>query len=217
MQRRILTFANIVQRLFPLRKAWMVTLTFAPEVKWSAEQITRCVNAYRAWCDRQGVECLFEWVMEPHKSGLPHYHLCVWLPRHLQVPKFDTRGWWPHGMTQRLQARFAPGYLAKYVAKGTVAWETLDIPPPKGARIHGTGGLKGQGLIELRWWLLPRWMRESVEWMGQARRVKGGWQCKQTGEFFPTPYEVMFTRGIAWFRRKSVEFSPSPMLSASTL
>lgn len=212
MQRRTLTFANIVQRVYPVRRAWMVTLTYREDGQWRPEHVADLVRSMRKWCQRQGTDFVYEWVAEVTKRGRPHYHLVVWLPRRLSCPKVDKAGWWPHGMSQREQARFAPGYLAKYVSKGVDQWgDDGDVKRlPRGARMHGSGGLRGAPQVELRWWMLPRWMRESVKWMGEARRIKGGWLCTQTGEFFPTPFEVMFSKGVCWFRRKCEESSPSP-------
>lgn len=224
MQRSVLTFANIAQRVYPTRKAWLVTLTYRDDLMWKPEDVRKAINAMRAWCDRQGVRMVFTWTMELTKRGRPHYHIVVWLPRHLQCPKWDKRGWWCQGMTNVVRAKFAPGYIAKYLSKGVASikhegaaergWDQdngVARGLPRGARMHGNGGLQGTDRTELRWWLLPRWIREEIKWMGEARRAKGGWICKTTGEFFPTPFEVIFSRGMAWFRRKSPELCKSPV------
>lgn len=216
MKRSVLTFANIAQRVYPTRKAWLVTLTYAEHQGWSPEDVSGALRLMRKWCDRQGVRMVFAWSMELTKRGRPHYHIVLWLPRHLECPKWDTRGWWTKGMSNRKLAKFAPGYIAKYISKGLrdVAenghgergWDAenqVAYGLPRKARMHGQGGLKGADLDELRWWLMPRWMRETVKWMGTARRTIGGWICKQTGEIFPTPWEVSFSNGRAWFRKKS--------------
>jgi hypothetical protein len=94
----------------------------------------------RAWTtgDRD-IPFRYVWVAELQKRGALHYHVAIWLPKRVQLPKFDKQGWWPHGSTQRLIAKNAVGYLMKYLSK---------ISPfhkfPKGVRIHGFGGLTQQ-------------------------------------------------------------------------
>lgn len=212
LQRAVLTAANLFQREQGgrLYTCWMVTLTYRPDAEWSAKQISSCRDALRKWCDRLGVVPRTIWVLELTKAGVPHYHLCIWLPRHLTLPKFDNRGWWTHGLTRTERAKFAPGYLAKYVSKGATCTVDADGNEvahtfPKGARLYGVGGLKDIARVEWRWWMMPRWMREAIGWLGQAKRMKGGYVCKQTGEIFATPYEVILRGGRCWFRLKPHE------------
>lgn len=204
MQRSVLTFANIAQRVYPMRKAWMVTLTYRENRMWRREHVADALRLFRKWCDKAGTTMVYAWVMELTKQGRPHYHIVLWLPTGLQCPFFDGHGWWQHGSSNTIPAKFAPGYLAKYVSKGVNQWDAdKPVALPRGARMHGTGGLRGVDLDELRYWLMPRWVREQLEYMGQARRMKGGWICKTSGEMFPTPFEVIFSHGMAWCRRKS--------------
>ena len=111
-----------------------------------------------------------------------HYHVLVWHPAGYSYPKPDSRGWWPHGMSNVETARNPIGYLAKYASKGT---EGEALPP--GARVSGGGGLTEAGQREVRWWLLPRYVREYFPEVGaQIRRARGGgWINWDGGEWLP--------------------------------
>lgn len=202
MRCSILTAARLFQSDGSLRqRCWMVTLTYRPECEWSAKHVSTCLDGVRHWTKRLRTSFRYAWVLEQHKSGRIHYHLAIWLPIGITLPKFDRRGWWPHGMTQTVTAKFAPGYLAKYVSKGLD--DAQEVPIPKGARLCGVGGLKDRALVEWRWWLMPKWAREAIQWMGQARRITGGFRCKLTDMFYPSPWETAIANGRAWYRRKS--------------
>lgn len=216
MQRGVLTAARLFQSDQSHRwQCWMVTLTYRPDVKWQAKHIRACRDALRKWCERRGIKARTVWVLEQHKSGRVHYHLCIWLPLSITLPHFDDCGWWPHGMTRTERAKFAPGYLAKYVSKGVKQWDDEVVPIPKGARLYGIGGLDSLSRIEWRWWMFPRWMREAIKWLGEARRTKGGYVCKTTGEIFETPYQVRVIRGRCWYRMKDAPhtFQAQPLMA----
>lgn len=184
---------------------WFVTLTYRPGWRWEARQITEFCRALRLWAKQRGFRAEYVWTMELHKSGVPHYHVIVRLPGAKKLPKPDVFGWWPHGMSNRKEATNPVGYIAKYASKGDSYGEF-----PKGARIHGNGGLQEDGRAEVAWWNLPTWVRESEAFahfvkdsgkFQRARRVKGGFVIRGTGEFLPTPYRVVFMGGVCLVQR----------------
>jgi hypothetical protein len=183
----------------------LVTLTYRPEVGWFPRQVTRFVKAARRWFADQGLKLRLVWVMELHKSGKPHYHAIVWLPRRRKLPEPDSAGWWPWGMTnvkppKKLggKIRSAAGYLAKYVSKDKGDLRRL----PKGARMHGAAGLTDEARRERRWWLSPKYVREALGPLADIRIVRGGRMCATTGVFVPSPWVVEFDWGLVFIRRK---------------
>ena len=143
----------------------------------------------------------FAWVQEFTKKGRPHYHVLLWLPPGITLPKPDKRGWWPFGYTKIEWARNAIGYIAKYASKA----DSLHLPA-RGARMHGNGGVTGEALQEQRWWRLPTWARERVVPSDQCRRRKGGGLLvPDTGEILRSPWAVIFRGGSVFLRWKGDE------------
>ena len=175
-------------------KVAMLTLTYRPDVDWAPGQISSVVRHIRQWLARKGHEMRFVWVQEFTKKGRPHYHLLLWLPLGLTIPKPDKQRWWPWGMTKIEWARNAVGYIAKYASKADALHQ-----PAKGARMHGNGGLTGGALIEQRWWKLPGWLRDRVEPSDGLRRAPvgtgGGFINPDTGEVHRSPWVVFFKGG----------------------
>jgi hypothetical protein len=193
MRKGILTSSRLInQRLSKSSIRWvpvMVTLTYAPEVEWEARHITQFIKCVTMWGKRAGYKLPYAWVMELQKKGKPHYHCIIWIPRRLRLPKADTIGWWTHGTTNTVRANNPYGYLSKYVSKAMVKSEIeqsvkvtgkKEIVPtfPKGARIHGIGGLEKYEANIIAWWKLPKMLRLGDEgshvW---RRRLGGGWVC----------------------------------------
>lgn len=174
-----------------------VTLTYAPGVNWEPRHISDCLKGMRGWCDRQGVKFRYVWVAEiQEKRKLKfgegaghcvHYHIMIWLPKSLQLPKPDKRGWWPHGMTKTERAIYPVPYLIKYSSKGT----QFDFPP--GCRLHGCGGLSLVSRLERAWWSLPACIRGMFpDKFDKVRRSKGGgWVVHSTGEWFPALFRII--------------------------
>jgi len=136
-------------------------------------------------------------VQEFTKKGRPHYHLLIWLPRGITLPKPDKRGWWPYGMTKIEWAYNAIGYIAKYASKA----DSLHRPA-LGARMHGNGGLTEDALLEARWWKLPAWAREQCQPSDKLRRrIGGGILNPDTGEVLLTPWRVQFIGGKVYIYR----------------
>lgn len=165
-------------------RVWFVTLTYAGVDDWQSRHISDCLQAVRKWCQRQAVTFKYVWVAELQKRGALHYHLAIWLPKRLQLPKFDKRGWWPHGMTQTVIGRAPVGYLMKYLSKAGPLQAF-----PKGARIHGYGGLAPQGRSVCAWLNWPQWCKQRFG-VGELRTVAGRRVVCDTGEIL----QPMYTR-----------------------
>lgn len=188
------------------RGAWyMLTTTYAKASSRSPRDISELLKRIRGYFDR-AVRIRFRghrprlrylWVGELTKAGVPHYHVLIWIPRGIFIPKADKRGWWPHGHTQIQKARNAVGYLAKYASKWTGAMAEAF---PKGFRTHGVGGLNDESKRELRWWKAPKDARDALGPLADIRKALGGYVDKLTGEFWPSPWRVFFLGGqtIAW-------------------
>ena len=165
---------------------WFVTLTYVGVHDWRPNHLSRCMKAIRKWCAKRGVKFRYVWVAELQKRGAIHYHLAVWLPKSLQLPKFDKQGWWPHGHTQRVVGKHPVGYLMKYLSK---------VGPvqafPKGARIHGYGGLTQQARGICTWLNLPSWCKQRFG-VGELQTVANRRVVRSTGEIL----EPMYTRVI---------------------
>jgi len=178
----------------------MVTLTYRPDVVWMPHQISDLLKSLRKYLTYRSIEFRYVWVQEFTKKGKPHYHVLIWLPLGITLPKPDKRGWWPNGMTKIEWARNAIGYIAKYASKG----DSLCLPA-KGARMHGNGGLRDEALKEARWWKMPGWMREQVTILEQCRRRKGGgWFSLDSGEIFTSPWQVIFKGGRIFLELKPI-------------
>lgn len=196
MKRSVLTSARLLQEDmlaggFRGRVA-MLTLTYRPEADWERRQLTGCIKAIREYLKRQKQPMRYVAVLELTKAGKPHYHLLIWLPRGLTLPKPDKRGWWPHGMSKIEWARNALGYIAKYASKGT------DGTFPKGARLTTSGGLSKRARFERAWWLAPGWVREVLTPVDEPVRAPGGgWVARRTGEWLPSPWRLV-DRAADW-------------------
>ncbi|BAK77093.1 putative phage replication protein [Pseudogulbenkiania sp. NH8B] len=194
---------NATRRGF-LTKSAMLTLTYRDDVEWSPRHVSDLLERLRKWLKRRGVKaCRYVWVLELTKRGRPHYHLIVWLPKGLTMPKPDKQGWWPHGMTKIEWAKRPVGYLAKYASKGqNVDAEGNELRMPDGARIYGVGGLDAAQRDEKAWWLSPGWVRDLWEIEDRPRRaIGGGWFALKTGDWRPSPFEVSFAGGVPRIRR----------------
>lgn len=202
IQTSVLTAARLHVQQKAKWKVAMVTMTYRPDVDWEPGQVTDLMRSIRKFLASRGVELRYVWVQEFTKKGRPHYHLLLWLPYGLTLPKPDKRGWWPYGMTKIEWARNAIGYIAKYASKA----DSLHMPA-KGARMHGSGGLRDEALLEQRWWKLPTWAREITVPDDCCRRKEGGGLLiPATGEILESPWEVLFGGGNVYIRRKQPIF-----------
>lgn len=167
-------------------KPALVTLTYRPGEEWTPGDVVSFMKSVRAYLARRKIKALYTWVAEIQQQRAEtrpwdmvlHYHVMIWLPRGVTLPKPDKRGWWKHGSTKIEWARNAVSYLAKYASKGG-CFERV----PSGARMSGCGGLEQKRRQERSWWVAPRWVREKwgVEHR-PMRAVGGGWLSRLSGE-----------------------------------
>jgi len=206
MKQSVLTSSRLLEGQFSERgyQVVMVTLTYAPAVDWEPYHIVQYTNRLYKWACQQKVDLGYTWVMELTKSKRPHYHVLVWLPKVLFLPSADRAGWWRHGMTRTERAQHAVGYMAKYASKGFDEGEI-----PRGARIHGAGGLGKDQRSERRWWKLPRYVREQFPQGEDIVPIAGGgWTSRSSGTIVRSEW-VLVAVGPGWVRlgRRS-ELSP---------
>jgi hypothetical protein len=164
------------------QNVWFVTLTYRGVNEWQPRHISDCTKAVRKWCKRRGVPFRYVWVAELQMRGALHYHMAVWLPRSIRLPKFDKQQWWPHGMTQTVLARNPVGYLMKYLSKINARQRF-----PKGVRIYGSGGLTEQGQHICAWLRQPSWCKQRFG-VGELRTLKGRRVVRATGEILAPMY-----------------------------
>lgn len=198
LRRNVLAAANlhaVAEAGFRAPRAWMVTLTYRGVHDWQPRHIATALRAYRKWCKRHGVPCRYEWVAELQSRGAMHYHLIAWLPARLGMPKWDKRGWWPHGLTQSARARSGAGYLAKYLSKMGEYHRF-----PKGARLYGVGGLDEWARKVRAWWNLPEWARR-LGGVGDIARRACGLVVRATGEVLAAVWSVRRVPGGLEVRR----------------
>lgn len=152
----------------------MVTLTYrGTNADWAPRHVSDYLRKVREWFrDRcPGQRLRYVWVAELQKRGVIHYHACFFLPEGVSMPPADKRGWWPHGMTNTLKARAPVAYLMKYASK--VDQKTIG-GFPRGARIHGCGGLCAVGSAMRRWVLWPAYVQGNASITDRYRPAPGG-------------------------------------------
>jgi hypothetical protein len=171
-----------------------LTLTYAPGQDYDPRQISEALKRARQWVDRRGYPFRYVWRFEfGSLKGRPHYHMIVWLPRGVTMPKWDKQGWWPHGMTNAVWARNPVGYMAKYASKdAAAAGDDFDVG---GARWWGTGGLSRDARLRFRFRTCPSWLHKvsSCEEGDDIQRVRGWWRVGQI--YYRTPYRFLGSGG----------------------
>jgi hypothetical protein len=185
---------------------YFVTLTYALADAWQPNHIKRAVDAFRRWCARQGLPAKYTWVAEIQPKRLEttgkavvHYHLMIWLPLGVKMPKWDVprvmasgrvrEAFWGHGMTNTQQAKAGIGYLMKYLSK----LGELTVFP-EGLRLYGIGGLDAQARAVRAWYGLPGWVRRTYG-VGDVRRVGRSLVDLATGEVLPPMWSRNFVPG----------------------
>lgn len=190
MRRSVLTSARMHEYELQGQRAKpaMVTLTYRQVGDWRPEHVSDLLRRVRVWLSRRGHRFRYVWVAELQRRGALHYHVLLWLPRGITLPKPDKQGWWPHGSTRIEWARQPAGYLAKYASKLD---SKVGIGFPPGARLFGHGGLEDFGRSVAQWFNLPHWAREVCDLAGRAVRRKGiGLVDRESGVCLPSPWRV---------------------------
>lgn len=130
---------------------------------------------------------MYVWVSELQKRGALHYHLLIWVPRRLRLPRPDSCGWWPHGMSNIETARNPVGYMVKYATK-TRPDDLKRLK--KGVRLHGNGGHDPFNRAALRQTLAPWWLKKADEarhvaaWCAQAE-ADAAWEARRVRREYP--------------------------------
>lgn len=174
---------------------WFVTLTYRSIEDWRADHVSRAIQRFRNWCDRNGVPCCYIWVAELQKRGAMHYHLLAWLPTGVRMPHWDRapdskrRAFWGQGMTNTEIARSGVGYLMKYLSK-LGGFHRF----PKGARLHGVGGLDAKARAVRSWFNLPEWVK-CIHGVGEVVRRGCALVVRASGEILHSPWRVAWVHG----------------------
>lgn len=194
MRRSLTWAASLIQHaLGPLRyRPAMLTLTYRDVDGFSPRHVSELLNRIRGWLDRRGRHLHYVWVAELQQRGALHYHLVIWLPKGLTLPKPDKQGWWPHGSTRIEWARNPIGYLIKYTTKFDSKHGL-----PKGARLHGAGGFEASAKQIRRWLNLPTWLKHLAGVSSAFVRIKGsGLVERDTGVCMQSPWRVSCRGGV---------------------
>lgn len=192
MKRSVLTTARLMAEMpdqvsgRPDRMA-MLTMTYADDQEWQPDDVVRTIRLARSFSRERDFSLVYLWVLEMTKRGRPHYHMALKLPATLKLPKPDDAGWWTKGMTRIEYARHPVAYMAKYLSKV----DARDYYP-KGARMHGCGGLSKDAKRERRFWAGPSYARECFgEGADMFRAPGGGWMDRETGVVLPARYGLV--------------------------
>lgn len=191
-----------------------VTLTYRPGRDWEARDIGDYLRIVRKWSRRRRFDLRYVWVAELQERGAVHYHVCLWVPKRVYLPRADVSGWWSHGSTRVEQIRAGVvgvmSYMRKYLSK---AGADSAHKFPKGARMYGVGGLDIDSRQELRFRCAPYWVADRfIESAGDCaidiRRIVGGWVNRVTGEFVRSPWRVFVDgAGRVWAIKQSAELA----------
>lgn len=191
MKRGVVTASRLHSEVVPKSyKPAMVTLTYRPGREWRGSDVRDYLRRVRQFCKEKGFVFRYVWVAELQKRGAVHYHVLVWLPGGVKLPKADLSGWWAWGLSRMEWAKAPIRYLIKYSSKLAGKGAAL----PRGLRLHGAGGLDGPGRGVRRWWCAPAFVRKVWTEETAVRRASGegvsfsGWVSERTGELIRSPW-----------------------------
>lgn len=205
-------------------QGWFVTATYRNGVVWSPLHISHLMHRIRMWAKRvkyrhlgkqcKGFTLSGGWACELMQNGRPHYHIVLYVPIGLVLPKPDKQAWWRHGFTERTRIRYSgAAYLSKYLSKST----SKDKDIPKGCRLSAAFGLSTKGKRVRTHFTHPKWLREMLnrfedaplplpagftveeylrenpEWNAlhyyTAKRIGAGfWYCEELNFYCRSPY-----------------------------
>jgi len=162
-------------------RAVALTLTYADAAAFSPKRISAFLDRLRRALKRMGFCLPYAWVLEC--ASHLHYHLIVWLPRGYKLDQAKLSRFWPWGSTWVESCR-SVGAWARYIAKFNSVAEL-----PRGARLHGDGGLDEIGKMAVSRSGLPRWLLALLPVGHLVRRCAGGgWMDTVTAEIYRSPY-----------------------------
>lgn len=206
----VLTSARLISKQLEGKEyqPWMLTLTYRPGCQWESHHISDCLKSLRKWAKDELFKLRYVWVAEIQEGRWQkgqsllgecvHYHLLIWVRKGVQPPKLDQVGFWPWGMTQRLQVVAPLRYLLKYASKGS------EVGFPKGLHIHGSGGLTPADRNHRTWWLMPKWVRTIWSEHDKPRRAPGGGIVSKAGkkegggDWLPSIWRVILKKGAVF-------------------
>lgn len=194
LRRTVWASGRLLKLTAPRDRVLFVTLTYDTKGTlgkgahdWTPRHISEALKRYRRWCKARAIPVRYVWVAELQQNGHMHYHVALWVPRHITMPKWDKAGpgrgpFWPHGMTRTEVARDAVGYLMKYMSKIGGYHEY-----PKGARIYGVGGIETALRSICSWLNLPEWVK-ALHGVGEVVTRAGRRVVRETGEILVSPW-----------------------------
>lgn len=215
MQRRVYAWANAMKSIGGLKGGFryrqvMITLTYAPDVKWSPNQIKDFMSGLKRVLGDNLLA--YAWVAEMQERGVPHYHVFCVVKKGTKIPMPDKpygqRGHvlWPYGMT-KIETAKTPYYLVKYTGK-----EHQKEGFYKGMRIFAVWIAKGL-LSELERRIfrvsgLPKWLASEVLMFIEDKGYKhpkpaigGGWEFM--GQVLRSDWEYQEWVNGAWVNASS--------------
>lgn len=169
------------------------TLTYAPEQRPEPGQIRDYWHSVRRWARKRGITVSYVWVMELHKSGRPHYHFLVLLPKGITLPMPDRHGWkW--GMSNVKWAWNRGNSLGRYLCK----YLTKSGHSLPGFRRVGLGGLKKADLQHKARLLAPNWIKPFIFEDSIIKKWGSLYVDEKYGQWFASPYRARMSAGGVW-------------------
>ena len=176
----------------------MVTLTYrGTNADWRPRHISDYLRKVREWFKGRcpGQRLKYVWVGELQDGkrredgqgrGVIHYHAIFFLPAGVSMPQADRKGWWAHGFTNTEKGRAPVAYLMSYAKKA----DSKNVGGfPRGARIHGVGGLCSVGAAIRRWALWPAYVQGNASVSDRFRPAPGGgYRNAETGELLESEF-----------------------------
>lgn len=190
---------------------FMLTLTYRPDEHWQPRHLSDFVKRFRRWLKNNELPCRYVWVAEIQDGkrradgrgrGAVHYHVAVFLPAGVYLPKADHSGWWPHGSSRTERARAAVPYLMKYLSKGG---HHSKFQLPNGARMFGVGGLEHSMRRAKRWLGLPAFVKARSDVLDDWKPARGGGWMTPDGHVIPSEFERAW-HGDRWAIRRVVDY-----------